>query len=239
MCTLARCVKKRSTACKTCRKSGSCCPGDQIRLWFTQSHSSHLTRTSATRCCMAKYHIDRLQRQLRVDAAYHVSCSAVCSHFAHSARDPSSRGPSLPDRIGASLVNEGEPTSFCTPFNTKNTGCTIYMKAVCVSTPEWSKSLTWSFRPEFFRSPFATASRSLLDCDDHVNLYHNYHKQRQLANLQIISTNDWPKRCSRCRHRLRWHGVCSLCYPLVTINLSWSLKIYKIKAMQSKCHGNI
>lgn len=82
-------------------------------------------------------------------------------------------------------------------------------------------------------------SRSLLDCDDHVNLYHNYHKQRQLVNLQIISTNDWPKRCSRRRHRLRWHGVCSLCYPLVTINLSWSLKIYKIKAMQSKCHGNI
>ena len=53
MCTLVRCVKKCSTACKTCRKSGSCCPGDQIRLWFTQSHSSHLTRTSATRCCMA------------------------------------------------------------------------------------------------------------------------------------------------------------------------------------------
>ena len=115
----------------------------------------------------------------------------------------------------------------------------IYMKAVCVSTPEWSTSLTWSFRSEFFRSPFATASSRLLDFDDHVNLYNNYHKQRLLVNLQIISTNDLPKRCSRCRHRLYWHGVCSLCSPLVAVNLSWSLKIYKIKAMLSKCHGNI
>lgn len=93
LCMLARCVKKHSAACKTCRKSGSGCPRDQTRLWIT--HSLHLMRTSATRCCMAlsKYHIDRLQRQLRADAAYHVSCSAVCSHLAHSARDPSSRRP--------------------------------------------------------------------------------------------------------------------------------------------------
>lgn len=109
MCTLARLLKKSSAACTTYRKlRGSCCPRNQPRLWCT--HSSQLLQL------VAVWHFKISDWSTTVSAecwcAYHVSRSAVCWHRAPGAQDPSSQGPSLPDRVTASPVIGVEPLGF-------------------------------------------------------------------------------------------------------------------------------